>query len=150
MRGANWPANLAQLIERRRHAPFAWGSNDCLIFANDAYQAVTGSPLCADWLGGYNSAAAAVRLYRDAQAACRTFEGQTPKSTIVDALDSRLKRYKGAFPPRGFLVARVGPAGSGMLGHALGVSLGAKMAFLGLTGLVFLPPDPTDIFWAVE
>lgn len=61
LRLKNWPRLLDAFIESRRHTPFAWGSNDCCLFAADATQAITGiDPAAA--LRGYRTALGAARL----------------------------------------------------------------------------------------
>lgn len=42
--------------------PFAWGSNDCLLFAADAVEACTGLDLAAKWRGQYADAVGAARM----------------------------------------------------------------------------------------
>lgn len=49
----DWPERLAALIEKRRNVPFAWGENDCLTFALDAIEAVTGRRVGDEWRGRY-------------------------------------------------------------------------------------------------
>lgn len=61
MRTRNWQAALSAFIATRRSAPFAWGSNDCCLFAAGAVQAMTGVAH-ADALRGYGSALEAARL----------------------------------------------------------------------------------------
>jgi len=43
-----WPELLAAFIDARRHMPFAWGSNDCALFAADAVREMTGVDFAAD------------------------------------------------------------------------------------------------------
>lgn len=50
----DWPEQLAQFIDERRHAPFAWGTNDCALFAADAIERMTGVDL-AKHLRGYKT-----------------------------------------------------------------------------------------------
>ena len=45
-----WPARFADLLAKRRALPFAWGTNDCLTFAVDVVEAITGTTICTvDW-----------------------------------------------------------------------------------------------------
>lgn len=61
MRMRNWQGALSAFITERRSTPFAWGSNDCCLFAADAVQAMTGVDHAAE-LRGYGSALEAARL----------------------------------------------------------------------------------------
>jgi hypothetical protein len=51
----DWPERLAAFIETRRAEPFAWGSNDCGLFAADAVRAIYGIDLAHDLRGAYHS-----------------------------------------------------------------------------------------------
>ena len=57
----NWPDLLAAYIERKRHEAFAWGSNDCCLFAADWVQIATGRDIAAQWRGQYATALSAHR-----------------------------------------------------------------------------------------
>lgn len=57
----NWQVYLDALVCARQHAPFAWGSNDCALFASDAVLATTGVDPAAR-LRGYRTARQALRL----------------------------------------------------------------------------------------
>jgi hypothetical protein len=48
-----WDLRLAELVEARRHAGFAWGVHDCTTFAADGALAITGSDPIAPWRGSY-------------------------------------------------------------------------------------------------
>jgi hypothetical protein len=50
------------LLRTRTLAPFAWGSNDCCLFAADCVQVITGRDLAADLRGSYGSALEAARV----------------------------------------------------------------------------------------
>lgn len=56
-----WEHLLAAFVRARMATPFAWGVNDCALFAADAVAAITGVDLAAD-LRGYTSAHAANSL----------------------------------------------------------------------------------------
>lgn len=57
----DWRLRLDALIYSRLHAPFAWGVNDCAIFAADAIEACTGIDVAPD-LRGHLTARQAVRV----------------------------------------------------------------------------------------
>jgi hypothetical protein len=61
MRRADWQLRLAQFMEQRASKPFAWGENDCCLFAADAVQAMTGTDY-AKTLRGYSTQREALRL----------------------------------------------------------------------------------------
>ena len=54
MRRADWPERLADFIEARRYEPFAWGMNDCALFAADAVNMMTDTDH-AEALRGYKT-----------------------------------------------------------------------------------------------
>jgi hypothetical protein len=54
-RAHDWPEQLIAFVEVRRRMPFAWGSNDCALFAADYVLRITGVDLAATWRG-YDSA----------------------------------------------------------------------------------------------
>jgi hypothetical protein len=57
----NWPDLLSVYIEEKRSEPFAWGSNDCCLFAADWVQIATGHDIAAQWRGSYTTALGARR-----------------------------------------------------------------------------------------
>lgn len=61
MRRRDWQAHFAAFVAERRAMPFAWGSNDCCLFAADAVLAMTGQDP-AETLRGYASAIEAARI----------------------------------------------------------------------------------------
>lgn len=61
----DWQLRLQAFMRGRWHVPFAWGSNDCALFAADAVQAMTGEWLCVE-LRGYADARGALRRLRAA------------------------------------------------------------------------------------
>ncbi len=136
------------LVEELRHEPFEWGKHDCLTFINAAHKAMTGKALCDDWQGGYSDSLSALERYKAVRASLSCFDGHNENSTIIDAMDSRLKRIDLTVPPRGSLAAREQPAM--VFGYAMGVSMGKSIAFLGMGGLMFLPPLAADVFWLVK
>ena len=56
---ADWPTKLAGFLAERSDKPFAWGTNDCALFAADAILAMTGVDLAADYRGQYHGPAGA-------------------------------------------------------------------------------------------
>jgi len=63
MRLKNWDFILAGFLEQRRFVPFAWGVNDCCLFACDGIKAITGvDPADGTFRGKYRTAIGAHRL----------------------------------------------------------------------------------------
>lgn len=58
----NWPTLLSNFIDKHRHLPFTWGSNDCCLFACSAVQLITGVDPAESWRGKYDSVASAMHL----------------------------------------------------------------------------------------
>lgn len=56
-----WEGRLAALVSARALVPFAWGTNDCVTFAADAVQAVTGRDPIADIRGTWSCERTAAR-----------------------------------------------------------------------------------------
>ena len=59
LRKPRWETLLHEFLEQRKAAPFAWGQNDCALFAADAVHAITGQDLGASFRGKYADAAGA-------------------------------------------------------------------------------------------
>lgn len=63
-RHIDWPQRLAAALEERRETPYAWGTNDCAIFAADMVQAVTGHDLAGPFRGRYRTQAGSRRILK--------------------------------------------------------------------------------------
>lgn len=75
----DWPLRLEAFMAARQQQPFAWGAQDCALFAADAVQALTGVDVAKPHLRRHRTARAALRslhhhggLQRIAQAALGT------------------------------------------------------------------------------
>lgn len=60
--------------------PFAWGTNDCAIFAADAVKAITGADIAEDFRGQYHDEAGAFELI-----AAVTGAGSNPANAVGGA-----------------------------------------------------------------
>ena len=58
-----WPEVLAEYIESRRHSPFEWGENDCVMFLVGAIEAMTGENISKGY-PGYKTEKAAARIIK--------------------------------------------------------------------------------------
>ena len=65
MRLPDWPERLADFVRARRKMPFAYGANDCALFAADAVHAMTGVDPAAEYRG-YSDEREALRIIKDA------------------------------------------------------------------------------------
>jgi hypothetical protein len=110
----NWQTLLHEFLELRGPAPFAWGSNDCALFAADAVMAMTGADMGAPVRGKYTDQAGAV-------AAMETITGK-PDATAMDlalhlcSLHGLPQRKSLLFAQRGDIVVLTNPDGSQSLG----------------------------------
>jgi hypothetical protein len=59
-RKPNWDTDaFDKFLLSRATTPFAWGGNDCALFAADAIEAITGIDIAADFRGRYRTEASA-------------------------------------------------------------------------------------------
>lgn len=90
----DWPARLAAYLEAQRVQPFAWGSNDCVLFAAGAVRAITGADLLPvqRWQSVREASRLLVRL-----------------GGLRAALDARLPAVPLAYAQRGDVLLVTGP-----------------------------------------
>jgi hypothetical protein len=125
----NWPDLLAAYIESKRSEPFAWGSNDCCLFAADWIKIATGHDIAAQWRGSYTTALGARRALD---------EGGGIERLVEKAGGIRIET---GLAQRGDLVAQ--ESGNGV---ALGICLGVVAAFISSDGVQFLPLHEASIW----
>ena len=128
IRADNWPEILARFIDERRAIPFAWGHNDCCLFAADWIRAACGMDLAEDVRGQYSTALGAARLLKR-YGGVRGLIRQRGDILGMRSIDSRAVQ-------RGDLV--VADTGNG---ESIGISLGNVAAFVARDGLIFAPFD---------
>jgi hypothetical protein len=58
----NWPSRFAELVDRARSSPFAWGSHDCCLWAASATLAITGTDPAAHLRHTYFSERAGLKV----------------------------------------------------------------------------------------
>jgi hypothetical protein len=83
IRKPDWQQLLHEFLLARRQQPFAWGANDCALFAADAIKSFTGVDLAADFRGKYT----------DESGANATIKAVTAGSTVEDASVYVAKKY---------------------------------------------------------
>ncbi len=131
----HWPTALFDLVEQRMAAPFAWGSNDCCLFAADAVLAITGQDLAADLRGTYSSAQQAARVLKrlGGVAAIPAARGLVEVPPLM--------------AQRGDLLLM--PQQDGQIDCALYVCTGSQACAPGQDGLKFWPIDQAIKAWRV-
>lgn len=135
-------SRLNEYLESVRHKPFAWGTHDCMTFANDCVRAQRGTGFADDWLGSYRTPKQCLAHYM------RKLRSNN-RLDIIDGMDHRLNRIRTTIPPRGSIVAKPVSNDEAFTGFALGVAVSDLAAFVGPDGLNFMPIQGRDIFWSI-
>jgi hypothetical protein len=132
----DWPERLADLVEARRHVPFAWGAHDCALFAADAIAATTGERPFEAWRGRYAS---------EAEADAATEAGGGVEAVVAAELGRwGAAELQPALAQRGDVaMVRVGNT------EAVGVVIGEAVAVPGPDRLAFVPLRRAYRAWAV-
>lgn len=131
MRYPDWTDRLFAAVAERERAPFAWGRNDCVLFAAACVDAMTDS----DWV------AALSRLYHD-EATGRAYVASS--GGIEAAVTARLGEPVAGIPRRGDVcLLREGS------GAWLGVGMGTTIAAPGPDGVIYLPLRAAVKHWRV-
>jgi hypothetical protein len=156
-RRPDWRERLAHLFAQRACDAFAWGRNDCTIFAADAVQALTGADPAAHLRGTYGCAIAARRAARQHLAALLCASCGAPPAATPTHLQDILRALCDLLLPRcAPLLAQPGDIAlvrAGDTGAALAVCGGAAWHAPVLAqhggGLAALPIDAALCAWAV-
>ncbi len=64
-RHPDWPERLKAAIEDARDLPFAWGTNDCALFACNVILEITGVDFAAEFRGRYDDRRGAIRTLNE-------------------------------------------------------------------------------------
>lgn len=132
MRSAVWTQLLDHYIECSRARSFEWGSFDCMTFAGNWKALVTGVDPLASVRGTYSTERGALETI--VRLGCKDLESVA--THFFGAPDPLGPRFAG----RGDIVLAQG---------AMGISLGARGAFLSLTGLESIPARQFQSVWKV-
>lgn len=137
-RRENWPDLLPAFIDRKRQERFAWGSNDCCLFAADWIQEATGVDPAAELRGTYSTGLGGLRLINE-----------------HGGMVGIMRHFA---EPLGFCEIAAGAASRGDiiirdcgLGDTAGIVIGASAAFVSKDGLIFanVNDDPSARFWKI-
>jgi len=143
-----------EFLRARACEPFAWGKNDCALFAADGILAITGVDIATDFRGKYFTEPAAMALIRSL---CAVPAGTAP--TVADAAVYCAEKHgliewadkKGAPLPklarRGDLVVFLAPTGSMVAGL---VHLSGQIVAQGEKGLYMFPISKALRAWHYE
>lgn len=128
-RKSNWDELLATFMLQRHHQPFKWGSNDCVTFAFDWINVCTG----IDYGEGYRG------TYKDKLGAAKVLA----KHNVGDA-ETLVETFSNTFfREQPLLMTMRGDIVSGNRGEegdvAVGVCVGAMVAFVGKHGIEHVP-----------
>lgn len=135
MRRHDWQARLDAVLRAAETRPFAWGRQDCALFACDCIAAMCGEDPAARFRG----------RYRTARGACRAIRRLGGARDLGDLATKALgAAIAPAFARRGDL-AEVETDG----GPALGIVLGGVIALVAPEGLVRVGVDRARRAWRV-
>lgn len=129
---ADWSQRLARAIEARRRLPYAWGVNDCALFAADMVEAQTGHDFGMPFRGRYTD-----------EAGARAILESLGHADLAGLADSCLPRGAGR-PQRGDVVLQPHPAGD-----FLAVVWGGGVVGPGERGLGLVPRALGAPWWRV-
>ena len=124
MRLIDWQSRFTALIKARQRDRFEWGRNDCCLFVTDAVLAITGKDIVPEsFKGTYSTMLDGFRIIKEYSGG--GVEAIAEKLTA----DNGFVEIQPSFAQRG----DVGLYRDPKHGDVLGVSIGARFAFLSQT-----------------
>ena len=135
-RRSNWPRLLADFLAEKRAEPFDWARNNCAFFACDWIALCTSVDPAADVRDEVTSALSAGRVLR-ARGGLVQIAGEACFRWAWPEVAPRLAQ-------RGDVAVHDTPQGP-----ALGVVLGAQVAFAGASGVVLQPLTSCTAAWRI-
>lgn len=140
MRRDDWEARLAEVLATAVAQPFAWGIQDCCLFAADCVQALTGIDFADEFRGTYDDAdSAAMRLI--------AVTGTTEIAIAINEYFKFPRLGNVAFAARGDLALFKNERDQDTLGV---IDLtGEWIACVSPQGLQYLPIDCAVMAWAI-
>lgn len=136
----DWPSALASALVEGQRTPFAWGQNDCVLFAGTVAEALTGEDPFAAYRNRYATPKGALRIVKK-----RTAAG-TLRAAVTQELGAEIPAIQAQ---RGDIVLiEVEPVAG--FGEALGVCDGAQALFLTEPqGIVAYPMADIACAWPI-
>lgn len=131
-RRPDWRQRLRAFAMSRHREPFAWGQNDCALFAADATAALTGHDFGAPFRGTYASAAQALRVlrpYGGLQGLAAAALGQPVRGQFAGVGDICLVHFDGR--------------------ECLGVCNGVEVLGPGVSGIAHAPLAAAALAWRI-
>jgi len=135
-RPEDWPERLAAFVEARRATPFAWGTQDCMMFAADAVLVLRDVDIMTQYRGAYQTEAEGDALL-DRDGGMEAILATAAQAAGLAERAPKLAR-------RGDLVL----VEHGNLLMA-GIVIGTAVAVTGSDGLAFVPTRMITRAWAV-
>lgn len=133
----DWRERLDAEVQRKALCAFAWGFNDCCLFACDLVRAMTGRDYAEAFRGRYSTPIGAGRALRDVA-------GVSSLPELVDKLAAQ-EPWEEIDPARAssgdWILA------DGTHGPTLAVRFGALIATPGLSGVEFIPASRALRAW---
>jgi hypothetical protein len=128
MRPIRWEDRLAEYIELKRHTPFKWGNNDCVVFAINTLDFIFNSNLIHQ---------------------IPTWTNEKEAAYCISLLGKDLKEAANlALPQLGFIQKPITHAARGdlvitqsLLGPMFTICIGSKLIAPGRFGIEFLPVE---------
>jgi len=121
---------LLLFVAERRLTPYAWGTNDCVIYAADAAVVVTGVDPLGDLRGTWATEAEAMAVL-------------AAEGGLVAAMDARFSRVRRNFEQRGDLALVRDADGQ----PSLAVCMGAYASAPGETEGLLVPANQIRLAW---
>lgn len=133
-------SQLNQYLREQNNKVFQLGKHDCFTFTNGAWEALYGEGYADGLIGKYDSLGP--KSFK------RLLVENYGQEDIVSCLDEHMRKVQG-FPPKGCLVI-TSSLGRWITGKALGISMGARCAFVADKGLRYIPTSEVEEAWLNE
>lgn len=137
-RKSNWPDALTLFVEEKRNQPFDWGHNNCAFFASDWLAILTGEDPAADLRAEVTSALSAARVLQERGGIEKIIEDYCTAHGCLEINPQRAQRGD---------IATIAVEDDSRF--AIGVVVGAQVAYAGLAGLVFAPKALCRRAWRI-